>query len=172
MTTRRSLLLAGALLLAGCKRQATETETAKEEVAVLASAFTMTDANAETQMTHGFHAVENGRWRWVASKFGVTLALPAGAERGAQLELKFALPASVFDRLGPVTLKATADGKPLAPETFSAAGDYTYTKELAAGTVGPGAVAIEFSTDKAIPPGEKDIRELALIVTQVGLTAK
>lgn len=159
------------LLLAGCKRQAPETEVAKEKAADLASAFSMSDPQAAAQMTHGFYSLENG-WRWVASKFGVTLAPPEGPERAAQLELKLALPAGVFDRLGAVTLSATVDGKALAPETFSAAGNQTYTRELPAGTFGPGPVAIEFSTDKALPPGGGDARELALIVTRVGLTAK
>ena len=70
----------------------------------------MADPQAAAQMTHGFHSLENG-WRWVASKFGVTLAPPEGST--AQLELKFALPAAVVDRLGAVTLSATVNGKPL-----------------------------------------------------------
>lgn len=127
----------------------------------------MADPQAAAQMTHGFHSLENG-WRWVASKFGVTLAPPEGST--AQLELKFALPAAVVDRLGAVTLSATVNGKPLEPETFKTSGNQVYTRD--AGMVGPGPVTVEFSTDKALPPGNGDARELALIVTRVSLLAK
>jgi hypothetical protein len=160
------------LLLTGCKRQASETAVATEKAADLVSAFDMSDPQAAAQMTHGVHGLESGRWRWVASKFGITLSPPDGAERGAVLELTFTLPASIFDRLGAVTLTATVNGKALAPETVSTVGEHTYTRELAPGTFGPGPVVIEFSTDKALPPGNGDARELALIVTHVGLTVK
>jgi hypothetical protein len=163
-------MLVAILLLAGCKRQAPEAEVAKEQAADLVSAFAMADAQAAAQMTHGFHGLENG-WRWVASKFGVTLAPPDGG-KAAQLELKFALPAAVFDRLGATTLSATVNGKPLPSQTYSSAGNQVYTQELAAGSFGPGPVTVEFSTDKALPPGNGDARELALIVTHVALIAK
>lgn len=159
-------MLVTCVILAGCKRQSPEAEVAKETAPELASAFGMADPQAPTQMTHGFHALENG-WRWVASKFGVTLAAPGAS---ATLELKFSLPAAVFDRMGAVTLSATVNGKPLEPETFKSAGNQVYTRD--AGTVGPGPVTIEFATDKALPPGNGDARELALIVTRVSLLAK
>lgn len=162
----------GVLLLTGCKREASEAAVASEQAADLASALDMSDPRMATQMTQGFHSLESGSWRWVASKFGVTLSPPDGTARGAQLELKFSLPASVFDKLGAVTLSATVAGKALPPETLSSAGAYTYTRDLAAGTFGPGPVTIEFSTDKALPPAGADVRELALIVTHVGLNAK
>lgn len=157
-------MLAACLALAGCKRQAPEAEVAKEKAADLVSGFAMTDPQAAAQITHGFYSVENG-WRWVESKFGVTLAPPAGTS--AQLELKFAVPAAVSDRLGAVTLSATVNGKALAPETYKTSGNQVYTRDL--GVVGPGPVSVEFVSDKFLPPGNGDARELALIVTRVGL---
>jgi hypothetical protein len=167
---RRLMLMASLLLLASCKREAPEAEVVREQAAELVSGFGMADAQAEAQIRHGFHGLENG-WRWVASKFGVTLAPPEGAG-AAQLELTFSLPAALVDRAGAVTLSATVDGKALAPETYTMPGNQAYTRDLAAGTFGPGPVVVEFSTDKALPPGGTDIRELALIVTHVGLSAK
>jgi hypothetical protein len=161
------MLVTCVLLLAGCKRQANQTNA--EQAAELVTGFAMSDPQAEAQMTHGFHALENG-WRWVASKFGVTLASPGNSP--TQLELKFALPPAVSDRLGAVTLSATVNGNALAPQTYSEPGNQTYVRDLPAGTFGPGPVTVEFSTDKALPPGNVDIRELALIVTHVGLAAK
>jgi hypothetical protein len=157
-------MLVACLALAGCKREAPQAEVAKEKAADLASGFGMADAQAAAQITHGFHGLENG-WRWVASKFGVTLSPPESA--AAQLELKFALPAAVSDRMGAVTLSATVNGKPLTPETYKTPGNQVYTRDV--GMVGPGPVTIEFSTDKSLPPGNGDARELALIVTHVTL---
>jgi hypothetical protein len=164
----RRCILAACLLLAACKREAPEAEVAKEKAADLASGFGMADPQATNQITHGFYGLENG-WRWVASKFGATLAPPDGSG-SAQLELKFALPAAVFDRMGAVTLSATVNGVALTPETYKASGNQVYSRDV--GKVGPGPVTVEFSTDKALPPGGTDVRELALIVTHVALIAK
>ncbi len=163
-------LLVAVLLLTGCKREAPEAQVAQEKSADLVSAFSVGDAQASAQMTHGFHGLENG-WRWVGSKFGVTLA-STDASKAAQLELKFSLPPAVFDRLGAVTLSATVNGKALPSQTYSTAGKTTYAQEIAAGTLGSGPVTVEFSTDKSLPPGNGDARELSLIVTNVSLTAK
>lgn len=164
----RRCILAACLLLAACKREAPEAEVAKEQAADLVSGFGVGDPQATNQITHGFYSLENG-WRWVGSKFGVNLAPPEGVN-GAQLELKFALPAAVSDRLGAVTLSATVNGTALAPETYKVSGNQVYTRDV--GKAGPGPVAIEFSTDKALPPTGTDVRELALIVTHVALIAK
>ena len=167
MNMSRKLLLAACLTLAACERQAPEAEVAKGEVAALLSGFAMADPQAAKQMTHGFYGLENG-WRWVASNFGVTLAPPEGA--ATQLELQLVLPATVLERLGAVTLSATVNGTALAPATYKTSGSQVYTRDV--GKVGPGPVNVEFSTDKALPPGEIDVRELALIVSHVGLIAK
>jgi hypothetical protein len=105
--------------------------------------------------------------------FAVTLRPPAGsAQSGAQLELKFTLPAVIFDRLGPIILAARVSGIDLAPETYSQAGEFTYTRDIPASVLGGDAVSFDFSVNKAIPPSDKDARELAIIVTTIGLTPK
>jgi hypothetical protein len=129
--------------------------------------LTAGDSHAPTQMKHGFYGLEENQWRWVAAKFGVTLAAPPSA--AAQLELKGALPESVFAKLGAVKLTASVGGKALEPETLSQAGKFTFTRDLAPGSFGPGPVEIEFTTDKALPPSAADRRELALIISSIGL---
>jgi hypothetical protein len=105
--------------------------------------------------------------------FTVTLRPPAGsAQSGAQLELKFNFPAVIFDRVGPITLSARVGGLDLAPETYSQAGDATYTRDIPASVLGGDAVSFDFAVNKAIPPSDKDARELAIIVTTIGLTPK
>lgn len=149
------------LLLSGCKRQPVASSEVGEQPPELLSVIEMSNPMGAPQLTHGFHAVENG-WRWTESKFGVTLGSPGGA---AKLELKLSIPAAVIARTGPLTLSASVNGQALPPETFAQPGDHVYTREVSAG---PGPAVVEFSTDKALPPSGDDVRELAVIVTRVG----
>jgi hypothetical protein len=117
--------------------------------------------------------VEADAWRWSTSKFSVVLRPPPGAaQTGAKLELNFTLHDGVVGKLGPVTLSAIVNGTPIAPETFSQAGDFVYSHDVPASALGSDVVTVEFSTDKALAPTEKDKRELALIVKTIGLVAK
>jgi hypothetical protein len=97
---------------------------------------------------------------------------PGAAQNGAKLELSFTLHDAVVSKLGPVTVSATVNGTPVAAETFSAPGDFTYSHEVPPSALGSDVVTVEFSTDKALPPTDKDKRELALIVKTIGLVAK
>jgi hypothetical protein len=103
----------------------------------------------------------------------VILRPPLGAAQdGARLELKLNIPDAVFQQLGAVTLSATAGGTPLAPEKYTEPGNQVYARDVPANALGGDSVAIEFATDKAIPAGNLEKRELALIVTSVGLVSK
>ncbi len=175
----RRLIVMGlvVLSLAGCKRQAETTESApaasKDAPLVLQPSFKVNDEQASAYMLHGFHNLEENQWRWVGSKFGVTLAEPVdAAKNGARLELKFAYPEAAAKKLGALTLSATVNGQPLLPETYRTQGKYTYARDLGGSTFHGGPVTIEFATDKALPPGAVDARELSVIVTEVGLSAR
>jgi len=164
-------LMCAVLMLGGCKRRARASDAPKEEAVQLLSAFAVDDPKAAVHLTHGFYALEGNHWRWTAGRFGVVLAPPAGAYRGARLDLKFTIP-DVIAKLGAVTLSASVGGTALAPETYPKSGEQTYSRDLPASAFGGGPVAIEFQSDKALAPGTGDARELALIVVSVGLTAK
>jgi hypothetical protein len=86
--------------------------------------------------------------------------------------MNFTLHDGVVSKLGPVTVSATVNGAAVAPETFSQAGDCVYSHEVPASALGADVVTVEFSTDKALAPTEKDKRELALIVKTIALTPK
>jgi hypothetical protein len=161
------------LALTACKHEAASSAgTQATPAADLVSVLNMSDPQAATQLTRGFWSLESGSWRWTASKFAVTLRVPAGsAQTGARLDLKVNLPEAVMKDLAPLTLSATAGGATLAPETYTAAGSYTFTRDVPAAVFSGDKISIEFATDKSVPPGV-DKRELALIVTKVGLTAK
>ncbi len=169
--------LAGLLGLAlVCCRRGPETVPAsatQEETQELASMIHVADPRASLQLVKGFHEVEQNAWRWTMARFAVTLRAPAGAsQKGATLVLKGAVPDPVIAKLGSVTLTANVEGVPLAAETFSKPGDYTYRRDVPPGAFPAEAVTVNFVLDKALAPGEADHRELGLVVTSVGFEAK
>ena len=138
----------------------------------MASAINVADPADSPQLVRGFSAVEADAWRWSTSKFSAVLKPPAGAaQNGAKLDMSFTLHEAV-SKLGPVTVSAAVDGVPIASETYVQPGDYTYSHDVPAGALGGDVVTVEFSTDKALEPNDKDKRELALIVKTIGLVAK
>jgi hypothetical protein len=130
------------------------------------------DPIAAPQFGPGVYAVENGAWRWAAGKFTVVLRPPEASGRtGARLELKFMLPAAVAGRTGPVELHATIGGLGLSSQTY-AEGAHVYSRDVPAGVFQGDRVTVEFAANKALPPSAADKRELALILTSVGLVPK
>jgi hypothetical protein len=131
----------------------------------------MSDPAAEPQLVRGFYGVESGSWRWTASKFAVTLRPPDGsAQTGAALQFQFSLPEVIVNKTGPVTLSVSVNGTALPPQTYSKPGEYTYTASVPAAALNTGTAAVEFSTDKVMPPSNGDKRELALVAVSVGLS--
>jgi hypothetical protein len=62
-------------------------------------------------------------------------------------------------------------GVALDPEKYTKTGDYIFKRDIPASALSSDKVAIEFATDKSrTPPGDR--RELAFVVTKVGLVAK
>jgi hypothetical protein len=173
----RRLTLAASLLLvvfasASCRIK--KKSAAKvEDDGQLVSVINVADPRGSVQLTRGFHGLENQSWRWTMKSFTATLRPPPGsAQKGASLQLKFTIPDVMFNRVGPMTVDARINGIDLGPQTFSNAGDYTYSRDIPATTLASDAVAIDFAVDKGLPPGDPDPRELAVIVTSVGLVLK
>jgi hypothetical protein len=153
----------------GCRRK----KKVKAREDGLASVVNVADPADSAQLVRGFSNVEADAWRWTTSKFSVVLRPPAGsAQNGAVLQLAFTLHDTVVKKLGPVTVTATVNGTPMGSETYSQAGDYTYSKDVPASALGADVVTVEFSTDKSLAPTDQDKRELALIVKTIGLVAK
>jgi hypothetical protein len=153
----------------GCRRK--KKVTAREDG--LASVVSVADPADSAQLVRGFSNVEADAWRWSTSKFSVVLRPPAGAaQNGAKLQLVFTLHEAVVSKLGPITVNATVNGVAVGPETFSAAGDYTYLHEVPSSALGADVVTVEFTTDKSLAPTDQDKRELALIVKTIGLVSK
>ena len=166
-----SLLLAAvALAPAGCKRRNRARAAPVEDNSPALSVVNAADPEAGVQLVRGFYGLENDAWRWTMSHFSVTLRPPEGASRnGARLELTGNVPEAIFKRTGRISLSATVNGQTLPPETLSGAGGFTYSRDVPASALGGATASVEFATDKALPPGGQDDRELALIVTSIGL---
>lgn len=155
---------------AGCKRRKRKVA---EEPTGLATMVHAADAKAQIQLVRGFHGVEENAWRWTAGSFAVTLRPPAGAaQKGATLQFKFVAPDVIINKLRPVTLSATVNGQKLAPETYSKAGEYTYSRDVPASALAQDVVNVEFALDKFLPASEADTRDLGVIMTMVGFEAK
>jgi len=97
---------------------------------------------------------------------------PGAAQDGARLELTLNIPEVAFRELGALSLSGTAAEIPLAPEKYTEPGNYVYARDVPANALSGESVAIEFVTDKAIPAGKIEKRELALIVTSIGLVTR
>ncbi|PWU03888.1 MAG: hypothetical protein C5B51_17980 [Terriglobia bacterium] len=169
-----ALLLIPMLALAGCKRKETvKVEQTDEEGPRLASTVHTGDPKSDTQLVNGFYAIEQNAWRWTAQRFSVVLRPPAGgAQRGATLNLQLTVPDATIAKLKTIALTATIGGVMLPPETYTQPGQYTYTRDVAPNLLTSEAVRIDFQTDKSLPPGTADARELGVIVAAVGLDAK
>ena len=177
----RRLALLSALLvleLAACKHKGQLSVSGGEITGPLApdvaapvlSVVKMSDPSAEPQLLRGFYGVESGSWRWTTSKFALTLRPPEGsAQQGATLEFKFSLPEVIVNKIGPVTVSAKINGVPLPSQTYSKSGEYAYTAAIPADALRTNTASLEFSTDKVMPPGNGDKRELALVAVSAAL---
>jgi hypothetical protein len=162
------------LLAPGCRirKKATHAQ-APEDDGQLVSVINMGDPRAAVQLTRGFHALENQSWRWTMKDFTATLRPPARASAsGASLQLKFTIPDVMFNRVGPMAVNARVNGLDLGPQTYSQTGDFIYTRDVPATALSGDAVSVDFHVDKGLPPSDQDTRELAIIVTAVGLLPK
>lgn len=161
-----SLLLAAAI---ACKRNRPAADATIEEGPQLLTMLQMGDPNAAPQLVKGFYEVEAGSWRWTMGKFSVMLSPPpGGSEKGAKLVLRLMVPEPVSKKLGPIKLSASVEGTALPEETYAAPGQNVYAQDVPAKALAKSVVAVDFSLDKFLPPGEVDQRELGLVVTAVG----
>jgi hypothetical protein len=155
---------------AACKRRK---PTVVQDDGQLVTIVNVADPRAGVQLTRGFYDLEGNAWRWTDKNFAVMLRRPTGGnQNGATLQLKLTLPEVIFNQIGPMAVLATVNGVTLPSETYSKPGDYIYTRDVPASALSAETVNVEFSTDKSLPPTTKDTRELALVVTTIGLLPK
>jgi SAM-dependent methyltransferase len=115
-----------------------------------------------SRLERGWHALEDGCWRWTARKFAVHLsrAVPGSAV----LRFRFQLPEAIMDKHRCVRLSARTGDVVLPSREYAAHGDQHYVCEIPDGAWVDGSVLIEFELDKARGPSEADRRELGVVV--------
>jgi len=134
------------------------------------SVVEMSNPTARKQLLTGFYGLEAGAWRWTAKEFAVELAVPPEAARnGAWLRVRLATPDALIDKLGSITLSSTVGGQALDPQTYSAAGNYTYQRPVPASLLQGASATVDFTLDKVMRPGGADVRDLGIVVLGVGL---
>ena len=163
-----ALLVTLALAPLSCKRQ-----QADQEAPGMASTVHMGDPQIGNQLVSGFYGIEQNAWRWTGRRFSLVLRPPSGAsQKGATLQLRLTVPPVVIEKLKTIALSATIGGSTLPPETYTQAGNYTYTREVAPALLAGESVRVDFQLDKSIPPSGADRRELGIIVASIGLEPK
>ncbi len=157
------------LAAAGCRWRGLVTVT-EEGNRPAASQVRVNDPQGTLQLVSGFHELYANAWRWTAGRFSVVLAPPPGtAVKGAVLELDLSVPESVIARRGAVTLSASVEDVPLAPESFSKVGRYVYRRPVPAKALSSGLVKVDFALDKYLKAGEVEGRELGLLAFGIAL---
>jgi hypothetical protein len=94
------------------------------------------------------------------------------ASNGAVLQLKFALPDGSMAKLKAVSLSAYVNGTALAPESYTQAGQFIYSRDVPANLLTGDVARVDFSLDKTMPPSAADRRELGVVVSMVGFQPK
>lgn len=174
---RKLILFAALLALAAapaCKRKRHPNPMATvEEESPLASVVSMADPAASSQLLSGFHAVEQGAWRWSMRQFSVSLAVPEGAAaRGGRLELKVVLPEAIAPQMQGASITASIGDKRFGPYSVDRPGEHTAVFEIPPEILNTAAIIAGFELDRAIPPKEGESRELGLVIAQVSLAAR
>ena len=174
----RAALAACIILTPACRGKHHRTAVQNEEPQDtaqhgVASTFKMNDMSAQPQLVKGVYGIEGGTWRWAAGHFSIQLRTPtSSAQHGATLSLALTVPDVIIQKLGAVTLTASAGGAKLKSETYAKAGAYTFGADVPGSALGNDTVTLDFETDKSIPPSATDSRELALIVSAISLESK
>jgi hypothetical protein len=109
----------------------------------------------------GWHAPEESGWRWTERMFALSLSPDRRYQR---LTMRVFVPDLIFERLGPVTMSATADGNELNPVTFDKPGSHVVDRRL--NLEASREHVLQFRLDKCWKD-DSDKRELGIIIASV-----
>lgn len=167
-------LLLPALILTtgGCKRKKRAQAVSEEPVTGPATVLNTADPRVAPQLIRGFHTIEGNAWRWTAGEFAAVLKPPAGADhKGATLVFRFAIPDTSMRQLHSVTLSPSVNGTPLPPETYTSAGEHTYSHDVPPEALKKDTATVEFKLDKFVHPTGAERRDLGVVASMIGFEA-
>jgi tRNA (mo5U34)-methyltransferase len=113
---------------------------------------------ANVELLEGWHESEQTGWRWTRREFSLRV------RNGTTLTMKMFVPAEWLQRLGPMTLSASANGKDLSPAVYETAGLQTLVRTLEPHP--DGELLLRFRLSGALPPDDDD-RERGIIVESI-----
>lgn len=146
----------------GCSHGSNPTDQRKDQRAFFMLRSKHPDPWVAYDLESGWHAMENGSWRWTERVFSVRL--PPGSAGASVLRFCFNLPEALLDRGGPVRLQASIRGEPLPACTYASAGSQIYTQPVPRGLATDASPSLRFELDRAFIPGGGDARELGVQV--------
>ncbi len=117
----------------------------------------------------GFHPIDQGVHRWTKRLFAVKLGPPDSASGLMRFKLRFYIPPSSIEKLGPMTLAVRLGSHDLMPETFRTGDEHSYQREFPADWLQPGGTRVEFALDKVLAPSAADRRELGIVVMSAAI---
>ncbi len=131
------------------------------------------DPRATTRLVKGFYETDNPYWRWTARECSIILNPPKGAaQNGAALVLRYAIVEGVLESLKTMDLSIAVDGVALPRQHYNKPGQFTLRLEVPAEALRFDTVRVDFMLDKALPPAGREVRELGIIVSEVGFEAR
>lgn len=113
----------------------------------------------DATLEEGWHTMEAASWRWTGRRFVVSVRRISPAPR---VKFEFILPESVFQAVGAVRLRATANGVALPAGWYTSPGRHEYVQALPEPAPAGDRVSLRFELDKAFQA--PDGRELGLQV--------
>lgn len=114
------------------------------------------------ELLEGWHESEETGWRWTKREFAVRIR-----GNGTALTMKMFIPAESLERLGPLTLTASAGGRDLEPAVYATPGLNALVRHLDAPD---GAdLLLRFRLSGALPPDRDDDRERGIIVGSIAV---
>ena len=120
------------------------------------------DPWSDIDLVSGWHALENGSWRWTERIFEVRLSTRPTAD--PTLRFHFILSDALLKVVGSIQLHATLAGRQLPSCKYTSAGEQLYSQPIGIDVQANDHLLVRFELDKALSPSAADSRERGLQV--------
>jgi hypothetical protein len=131
------------------------------------------DPRVATRLVKGFYSTDNQYWRWTAREFSIILNPPKGAgQKGAVLVLRYAIVEAVLASAKTMELSIAVDGVALPRQHYDKPGQFTLRLDVPPEAFRFDPVRVDFTLNKALPPSGREVRELGMIVSEVGFESR